>query len=134
MFKKKGSTLRHTGVYTAMVNLHGLLHVADDKPFVMAETVIFDWLTRRWAMQKAPGINLALAAAASAANAAEGEDVDDEGGVHVDYGSMLVAPLRDLLRSRQLSRTGNKTELIARLRVGDIEGVEQPAQGETGEN
>ena len=126
MFKKKGSTLRHTGVYTAMVNLHGLLHVA--------ETVIFDWLTRRWAMQKAPGINLALAAAASAANAAEGEDVDDEGGVHVDYGSMLVAPLRDLLRSRQLSRTGNKTELIARLRVGDIEGVEQPAQGETGEN
>jgi hypothetical protein len=117
-----------------MVNLHGLLHVADDKPFVMAETVIFDWLTRRWAMQKAPGINLALAAAASAANAAEGEDVDDEGGVHVDYGSMLVAPLRDLLRSRQLSRTGNKTELIARLRVGDIEGVEQPAQGETGEN
>jgi hypothetical protein len=125
LFEKKGASLRHTGVYTAMVNLHGLLHVADDKPFVMGETAIFNWLKRRWATQKAAGINSALAAAVSAATAAEEEDTDDDDdddvdvghGVQVNYWSMLIAPLRDLLRSRRLSDSGKKAELMKRSRA-----------------
>ena len=122
-YEKKGSSPRHTGVYTAMVNLHGLLHIADDKPFVMSETAIFNWLKRRWATQKAAGINLALAVTAMAANPAvheeeEKEDVADDDD-EVDYGVMLLAPLRELLRSRELDSTGRKAELIERLIADD---------------
>jgi hypothetical protein len=140
LFEKKGASLRYTGVYTAMVNLHGLLHVADDKPFVMGETAIFNWLKRRWATQKAAGISLALAAAVSAATAAEEEETDDDDdddvdvgdGVQVINGSMLIAPPRDLLRSRRLSDSGKKVELIVRLEAHDNE--EEPrAQDKTGD-
>ena len=51
-----------------MVNHRGLLHVAGGVPFVMGGTQIFNWLKRRWATQKAAGINLATAAAAAAAD------------------------------------------------------------------
>ena len=106
----------------------------------MGETAIFNWLKRRWATQKAAGINLALAAAVSAATAAEEEETDDDDdddvdvgdGVQVNYGSMLIAPPRDLLRSRRLSDSGKKAELIVRLEAHDNE--EEPrAQDKTGD-
>ena len=54
------------------MNHRGLLHLEDGVPFVMSGQAIFNWLKRRYAAQKAAGINLATAAAA-----AEG---DEEGG------------------------------------------------------
>ena len=83
---------------------------------------------------------MALAAAVSAATAAEEEETDDDDDddidvgddVQVNYGSMLIAPLRDLLRSRRLSDSGKKAELIVRLEAHDNE--EEPrAQDKTGD-
>ena len=114
--EKQGSQPRHTVVWRAMVNHRGLLHVAGGVPFVMGGTQIFNWLKRRWATQKAAGINLATAAAAAAADdeeEAEEEDSDDDG--LEDYESMTVAALRSLLKAKGLSSTGKKAELVRRL-------------------
>ena len=116
-YEKKGSQPRHTVVWRAMVNHRGLLHVAGGVPFVMSGTQIFNWLKRRWATQKAAGINLATAAAAAAADDEEDEaeegDSDDDG--LEDYQSMTVAALRSLLKAKGLSSTGNKDALVHRL-------------------
>ena len=114
-YEKKGSQPRHTVVWKAMVNHRGLLHIAGGVPFVMSGTQIFNWLKRRWATQKAAGINLATAAAA-AAEAGEGEEEDDsdDGGLE-DYQSMTVAALRSLLKAKGLPSTGNKDALVRRL-------------------
>ena len=121
VYEKKGSPPRHPVVYQAMVNYRGLLYVADNVPFVMSETAIFNWLKRRWATQKAAGINLALAAATAPTNAAATVATED-GGDEVDYMSMNVASLRVLLRNRQLETNGRKGELVARLAKDDTEG------------
>jgi hypothetical protein len=73
-YEKKGSQPRHMVVYRAMVNRGGLLYVEDGVPFVMSGQAIFNWLKRRWATQKAAGINLATAVAASPAITLEREE------------------------------------------------------------
>ena len=116
-YEKKGSQPRHTVVWRAMVNHRGLLHVAGGVPFVMGGTQIFNWLKRRWATQKAAGINLATAAAAAAADDEEGEveeEDSDDGGLE-DYQSMTVAALRSLLKAKGLSSKGKKDALVHRL-------------------
>ena len=77
-YEKKGSQPRHMVVYRAMVNRGGLLYVEDGVPFVMSGQAIFNWLKRRWATQKAAGINLATAVAASPAITLEREEGDEE--------------------------------------------------------
>ena len=116
-YEKQGSQPRHTVVWRAMVNHRGLLHVAGGVPFVMGGTQIFNWLKRRWATQKAAGINLATAAAAAAADdeEEEAEEGDSDDGGLEGYRGMTVAALRSLLKAKGLSSTGNKDALVHRL-------------------
>jgi hypothetical protein len=129
-YEKQGSQPRHTVVWRAMVNHRGLLHVAGGVPFVMGGTQIFNWLKRRWATQKAAGINLATAAAAAAADdeeEAEEEDSDDDG--LEDYESMTVAALRSLLKAKGLSSTGKKAALVRRLQE-EADGSDDESDGD----
>ena len=129
-YEKKGSSPRHVVVYRAMVNYRGILHFEDGVAFVMTPTQIFNWLKRRWAAQKAAGINLATAAVAAAEEEDEededdggeakdemdGEDNDDE---ECDYGEMTAKQLRTLLRAKGMPTGGSKAELVARLQNED---------------
>ena len=69
--------------------------------------------------------DLALAAVACAADvpaapADDGEQGGGDGGDDgIEYKSMFVALLRDLLRSRRLGHKRHETELIARLKEDD---------------
>ena len=98
----------------------------------MSQSAIFNYLKRRWSTQKAAGINLALAAAAAHESTGNGGAQDDnetsnmDGGGRddvdendADYDSLLVDPLKEILRSRGLRVSGKKQELIQRLRDDD---------------
>ena len=92
----------------------------DGVPFVMSGQAIFNWLKRRWATQKAAGINLATAVAASPAITLEREEGDEEEEEEeddgdVDYWGMTVPALRSLLRAKDLPSSGKKGELVQRL-------------------
>ena len=121
-YEKKGSQPCHMVVYRAMLNCRGLLYAEDGVPFVMSGQAIFNWLKRRWATQKAAGINLATAMAASPAITLEREEggeeeevVDDAEDDDVDYRGMTVPALRSLLKAKDLPSSGKKEELVQRL-------------------
>jgi len=137
--ERVGSSCRAPAVHHAMTQLHGPLHVdSDGAPFVMSQSAIFNYLKRRWSTQKAAGINLALAAAAAHESTGNGGAQDDNetsnmdggGGDDVDendadYDSLLVDPLKEILRSRGLRVSGKKQELIQRLRDNDASRMDE---------